>query len=77
MRSILGGSLALLMATAPAGAQGGEQQAATNPFQPSCPAGAAPRLVQTTALVAIDAAARWGERRYDDAHQAPMLGCVS
>lgn len=73
MRSIAAGVFSLLMATAPVDAQAVETQSAANPFQPVCPAGATPRLVQTTALVAIDAATRWGTRTYDAARQRITL----
>lgn len=73
MRSIVSEVFFLLVVTAPVGAQAAEKQSAANPFQPVCPAGATPRLVQTTALVAIDAAARWGERQYDATHQRTAL----
>lgn len=73
MRSIVAGVVFLLVVIAPVGAQAAEEQSAPNPFQPVCPSGATPRLVQTTALVAIDAAERWGERRYDAAHRRTAL----
>ncbi len=73
MRSIFVGTLVLVLGIVPLGAQAADPSPTLNPFQPVCPAGASPRLVQTTALVAIDAATRWGEREYDAAHQRTAL----